>query len=131
MNKYNRRSRPNLRHTVEFWIPSTEPGPSGELKQEYITHYRGPFSMETPKTPVELGDSGRIQNEQSFTLIGQWSKTAMSVTAGMFAVIPSLQKVYAVHGNATDPWGDRRKVHIRIVDNVTQPTTIQILNTMY
>jgi hypothetical protein len=131
MNKYNRRSRPNLRHNVEFWSPSTEAGASGELEQKFILEYKGPFSLELPRNPVEVADSGKIQNEQVFVLIGQWCKDALRVTAGMYAVIPSFQKVYAIQGNATDPWGDRRKVHIRIVDNVTQPVTVQIINTMF
>lgn len=131
MNKYNRRSRPNLRHTCEFWVPSTEPDAAGELQQSYILHYKGPFSMELPMRPMEIADSGRVNPEQVFLLIGQWCKPASEITLGMYCVIPSLQKVYAVQGTATDPWGDRRKVHIRIVDNVAQPLTIEMLPTMY
>jgi hypothetical protein len=118
MNKYRRRQRPNLRHTVEFWIPTSVPDASGELKQEFVMHYRGPFAMELPLAPT-------------FLLLGQWCKPASTVTAGMFAVIPSLQKVYAVQGNATDQWGSRQKIQIRIVDNVTQTITTQVLSTIY
>jgi hypothetical protein len=127
MNKYNRRSRPNLRHVCEFWIPSDVAAPSGELTQEFTLHYKGPFSMETPKTPIEITDTGRVQSEQRFMLKGQWCKPASTITAGMLCVIPSLQKVYAVHGPATDPWGDRKKVELLIVDNVAQPITLQLL----
>lgn len=131
MNKYNRRSRPNLRYTCEFWTPSTTPNASGELTQEFTLHYKGPFSREVPRTPTEITDAGRITSEQVFLLIGQWCSLAESITAGMFCVIPQLQKVYAVQGPATDPWGDRKKVNIRIVDNVSQPITIQLIPTMY
>lgn len=131
MNKYNRRSRPNYRNTCEFWTPSNVVAASGELTQEYTLHYKAPFSLEVPLKPSEITDSGRVQNEQTFLLIGQWCMPASTVTAGMFCVITSLQKVYAVLGNATDPWGDRKKIHIRIVDNVSQPVTIQLLPTMY
>lgn len=130
-NKYNRRARPNLRTLCEFWVPSSEATATGELKQEFLLHYKGAFSMEHPLRPTEVGDAGRIQSEQIFILIGQYCRPAAAVTAGMFCVIPSLQKVYGVQGPATDPFGDRRKVHIRIVDNVTQPVTIQLLPTMY
>jgi hypothetical protein len=130
MNKYNRRSRPNLRHTCEFWLPSTVPDASGELTQEYTLSYKGPFSMETPMKPGEIVSEGRVQMEQGFILIGQWCKPASEITEGLFCVIPSLQKVYAVRGRATDNWGDRKKIWINIVDNVTQPVTVQLLPTM-
>lgn len=130
-NKYNRRQKPNLRHTCEFWIPSAEPNSSGELKQEFTLHYKAAFSLELPLRPTEINDAGRIQSEQIFLLIGQWCRPSAAITAGMFCVIPSLQKVYGVQGSATDPFGDRRKVHVRIVDNVAQPVTIQLLPTMY
>jgi hypothetical protein len=45
----------------------------------------------------------------------------------MFAYIPSRKKLYAVNGNATDPWGDRKKIHIYVIDNLTKlydPETI-------
>jgi len=131
MNKYRRRQRPNLRHTVEFWIPTSVADASGELKQEFVMHYRGPFAMELPLAPKEISEAGRVVNEQTFLLLGQWCKPASTVTAGMFAVIPSLQKVYAVQGNATDQWGSRQKIQIRIVDNVTQTITTQVLSTIY
>lgn len=131
MNKYNRRARPNLRHVCEFWIPSTEPDAAGEMQQKFDLHYKAAFSMEVPVKPVEITDAGRIQSEQTFILIGQWCKPSASVTAGMFCVVPSMQKVYAVLGPATDPWGDRRKVHIRIVDNVSQHLTVELLPTTY
>lgn len=127
MNKYNRRSRPNLRHVCEFWIPSDVATSSGELTQEFTLHYKGPFAMEIPQKPIEIADAGRIQGEQRFILIGQWCKPASTITTGMYCVISSLQKVYAVLGNATDNWGDRKKLSITVVDNVAQPITLQLI----
>lgn len=129
MNKYNRRSRPNLRHICEFWVPSSVVTTSGELTQEFKLHYRGPFAMEVPQNPTEVSDASRVQSEQTFYLIGQWCKPAADISAGMFCVIPSLQKVYAVRGPSTDKWGDKRKLWIMIVDNVSQPITLQLLPT--
>lgn len=131
MNKYNRRSRPNLRYICEFYIPSTDANSSGELEQEFDLHYKAAFSLELPQNPVEVVDTGRIQSEQTFILIGQWARPAAQITAGMFCVIPQLQKVYAVKGPATDQWGDRKKVRIQIVDNVSQPVTIALLPNLY
>ena len=130
MNKYNRRSRPNLRHVCEFWAPSTTVNASGELTQEFTLHYRGPFSMEVPRSPNEINDADRTQSEQVFYLIGQWCQPAAQITAGMFCVIPRFQKVYAVSGPATDQWGDSMKLKINIVDNVAQPITIQLIPTL-
>lgn len=130
MNKYNRRSRPNYRYLCEFWTPSNVISSTGELTQAFTLHYKGAFSMELPRNPTEIADAGRVQNEQSFLLIGQWCRPVSEVTAGMFCVIPANQKVYAIQGNATDPWGDRKKIHIRIVDNVAQPITVQLIPTM-
>lgn len=131
MNKYNRRARPNLRHLCEFWVPSAVANSSGELKQEFVLHYKAGFSMEQPMRPAEIADAGRVMSEQTFILIGQYCRPASLITSSMFCAIPSLQKVYAVQGPSTDPWGDRRKVHIRIIDNVAQPITIQLLPTTY
>lgn len=130
MNKYNRRSRPNLRHSCEFYIPSTDVDASGELQRGFTLHYRGPFAMEIPRNPLEVVDAGRVQQEQNFLLIGQWCRPASLITAGMFCVIPSLRKVYAVQSTATDPWGDRKKIHIRIIDNVTQAVTVELIPTL-
>jgi hypothetical protein len=41
----------------------------------------------------------------------------------MYCFIPSLSKLYAVSGDATDPHGDRKTVHIYLVDNVTRDIT--------
>lgn len=128
MNKYNRRARPNLRHVVEFYTPSTAASASGELQTEYTRVYRGPFAMEKPMRPTEIVDAGRVQDQQVFLLIGQWCKPAMLVTEGTVAFIPSTQKSYAVEGSATDPWGDKRKVHIRIVDNVSSEVEADIVS---
>jgi hypothetical protein len=131
MSKYNRRERPNLRHVCEFWIPSTVPNAAGEMQQKFDLHYKAAFSLEVPTKPIEITDAGRIQSEQIFLLIGQWCKIASQITAGMFCAVPSMSKVYAVLGPATDPRGDRRKLHIRIVDNVSQHLTVELLPTMY
>ena len=131
MNRYNRRSRPNLRTVCEFWLPSNVVSTSGELTQEFTLHYKGPFSLEVPRKPTEITDSGRITTEQVYHLIGQWCKPAEEITTSMFCVIPSRQKVYAVQGPSTDPWGDRKKVNITIIDNVSQPITVQLIPTMY
>ena len=128
MNNYNRRSRPNLRHTIEFYSPSTVASASGELEQEYTRIYRGPFAMEKPMRPNEIVDAGRVQDQQIFLLIGQWCKTASQISEGMVAFIPSTQKMYAVEGGATDPWGDRRKIHIRIVDNVSSEVVSDMIS---
>jgi len=127
MNKYNRRSRPNLRHVCEFWTPSDVATSSGELTQEFTLSYRGPFSMETPLKPSEITAEGRVQTQQQFILIGQWCKPASQITEGMFCVIPSLQKVFSIKGPATDNWGDRKKLWIYIMENVSQPISVQLL----
>jgi hypothetical protein len=121
MNKYNRRSRPNLRHVCKFYSPSTVINDSGEVVDAYSLHYTGPFSMELPRSPIEIVEAGRVMSEQVFYLIGQWCSPASRITAGMLCVIPELAKVYAVSGPATDQWGDRRKVKINIVDNLCPP----------
>ena len=130
MNKYNRRSRPNLRHTCEFWVPSEVADVSGELVQEFSLFYKGPFSMEVPLKPSEIAAEGRVQSEQQFILIGQWCKPSSQITAGMYCVIPGLQKVFAVRGPATDNWGDRKKVWIYIIENVSRPLSLQLLPSM-
>jgi len=104
MNKYNRRSRPNLRHVCEFWTPSTVVTASGELTQEFTLHYRGPFSMEVPRSPNEITDSGRSQSEQVFYLIGQWCSSAASITAGMFCHSSSPESLCGL-GTSNRPMG--------------------------
>ena len=111
-NKYNRRSRPNFRHRVEFWKPSTVADSAGELKSEYVLVYAATFAMELPKTPTEVSDLGRVQPQQEFILLGQYSPKIKELTAGLYAVVKDLQKVVVLSGNATDPWGDRRKMQI-------------------
>lgn len=78
--------------------------------------------------PTEIVDAGRVQDQQVFLLIGQWCKTASQISEGMVAFIPSTQKMYAVEGGATDPWGDRRKIHIRIVDNVSSEVVSDMIS---
>lgn len=76
--------------------------------------------MEKPLKPQEVSDGDRNINEQSFLLIGQWTKSLAAVTHGMLAYNPTTDTVYAVNGNATDPWGDRKKIHIYVVDNLSR-----------
>lgn len=78
--------------------------------------------------PTEIADAGKVQDQQKYLLIGQWCKPAMNVTEGALAFTPSTQKAYAVNGSATDPWGDKRKVHIRIVDNVSSEVTAAMVS---
>lgn len=130
MNKYNRRSRPNLRFMLEFWTPSTKSNASGELEQGFEQHYRGPFALEVPQKPTEIVAQGLVQTEQQFIAVGQWCRPASAVTEGMYCVWVAGQKVYAVVGQATDPWGDRKKIHIRLVDNVAQPIAQKLIPTM-
>jgi hypothetical protein len=130
MNKYNRRSRPNLRTVLEFWVPGTEPNEAGELIQVFTQKYRGPFALEVPQKPIEVSAQGLVQTEQQFTAVGQWCRLASTISEGMFCVCVAKQKVYAVVGQATDPWGDSKKIHIRLVDNVAQPISQKLLPTM-
>lgn len=126
-NKYNRRSRPNLRNVCKFYSPSTTITSSGEVTDVFTLYYTGPFAMEQPRNPIEIIEAGRVMSEQVFFLIGQWCNLAAGVSAGMLCVIPSLSKVYSVIGPATDQWGDRRKVKIQIVDNMTPPYSTDLL----
>jgi hypothetical protein len=130
-NKYNRRSRPNFRHRVEFWKPTSVTDSAGELKSEYVLVYAGTFAMELPKTPTEVSDLGRVQPQQEFMLLGQYTPKIKELTAGLFAVVKDLQKVVVLAGNATDPWGDRRKMHVRVTDNLAQEITTKIMSTIY
>lgn len=75
--------------------------------------------MEKPMRPAEATEGARVFPEQTFLLIGQWTKSLSNVTAGYIAWNPANNKAYAVDGNAFDPWGDRKKIHIYLVDNVT------------
>jgi len=77
--------------------------------------------------PREVIEGGRNVNEQEFLLIGQWTRLLADVTHGMICLIPAKQLVCAVNGHATDPWGDRKKIHIYVVDNVTKEFTRGLL----
>ena len=89
------------------------------------------FAMELPKTPTEVSDLGRVQPQQEFILLGQYSPKIRELTAGLYAVVKDLQKVVVLSGNATDPWGDRRKMHVRVNDNLAQEITTKIMSTIY
>ena len=127
MPRQTRRARPNARHRVKFYNKSTTTTPDGELQDVFSFHCSGYFAIEKPMRPREVVDGGRDTNEQDMLLIGQWTALCASVTFGMFAYIPSRKKLVAVNGDATDPWGDRKKIHIYIIDNLTKlydPDTI-------
>jgi hypothetical protein len=91
----------------------------GQLSQKFSLHSKGIFSKEKPRSPKEVKEGDRAINEQESLLVGTWTKTLSNVTHGMYCFIPSLSKLYAVQGNATDPMGDKKIVQITIVDNVT------------
>lgn len=131
MNRYNRRARPNYRHQVRFYKPSVTPGTAGELTQDFTLHYSGYFSIEQPQKANEITEAARSVGEQISILIGNWSRLSFTVSEGMFAFIPDRNQVYAVNGQAIDPWGDRKKVHIYIVDNVTQTMANNIIPGLY
>ena len=120
-----------FRSRVEFWKPSTVADSAGELKSEYVLVYAATFAMELPKTPTEVSDLGRVQPQQEFILLGQYSPKIKELTAGLYAVVKDLQKVVVLSGNATDPWGDRRKMHVRVNDNLAQEITTKIMSTIY
>jgi hypothetical protein len=127
----SRRSAPNWRKRCLFYTPSSDPNSAGELEQEFVLHYKGLFSKEDANAPREVNDSGRIQGEQMTLIRGPWTRLASTITEGMICVIPELQTVYAVKGKATDPFGDRKKIQIQILDNVSQTTTIRQLLGLY
>ena len=125
MNKLTRRERPNIRFSCKFYTyaktnnAEPETNEYGELEQEFSLHCVGLMAKEKPLKPQEAVEGDRAISEQTFILIGNWTYTLAKVTHGMFCFIPQ-QGLYAVNGNATDPWGDRKKIHIYVVDNVTQ-----------
>jgi head-tail adaptor len=119
-NTHNRRTRPNNRHRIRFYTPSEDTVSSGELTKQFTLVTSGYFAKEKPLRPREVIEGARNVPEQDFLLIGQWTKSLSEVTAGYIAWDPTENKAYAVNGNAFDPWGDKKKIHIYITDNVTQ-----------
>ena len=125
----NVREKPNRRFTCKFYVfgPTSISEPEtdslGQLTQEFSLHCRGIFAKEKPRKPREIKEGDRSVNEQESILIGSWTKTLANVTHGMYCFIPSLRKLYAVSGDATDPIGDRKDIHIYIIDNVTTDIT--------
>jgi len=126
---HNVRDRPNKRFTCKFYTlgPTAISPPVtdalGQIEQEFSLHCRGIFAKEKPRRPIEIREGDRAVNEQESILVGTWTKTLGSVTHGMYCFIPSIRKLYAVNGNATDPYGDRKVIHIYVVDNVTLDIT--------
>jgi len=127
MAKQTRRAKPNARDRVKFYKPSITTDVSGELKNEYVFHSAGYFALEKPLKPREVLEGARNINEQTFILIGQWTRLVSEVTHGMIAFIVDKQKLFAVDGNATDPWGDRSKCHVYVVDNVLKDVAAGII----
>lgn len=125
----NVRERPNRRFTCKFYVlgPTSISEPTtdslGQLEQEFSLHCRGIFAKEKPRQPREVREGDRSVNEQESILIGTWTRTLSRVTHGMYCFIPSLSKLYVVSGDATDPYGDRKTIHIYLVDNVTRDIT--------
>ena len=120
------RQRPNKRFVCKFYVlgPTSVSEPEtdelGQLVQGFSLHSRGIFSKEKPRIPREIREGDRVVNEQESVLISTWTKSLSKVTHGMYCFIPTLSRLYAVNGNATDPMGDRKSIHIYIIDNVTQ-----------
>lgn len=119
------RDRPNKRFTCKFYTlgPTAKATPTtdtlGQLEQEFSLYCRGIFAKEKPSKPREIKEGDRSVNEQESILVGTWTRSLSNITHGMYCFIPTLSKLYAVSGDATDPHGDRKVVHIYIVDNVT------------
>lgn len=119
------RVQPNRRFLCKFYTlgPSAITSPTtdtyGQLDQEFSLHSKGIFAKEKPRKPREIREGDRTVNEQESILISSWTRTLFNVTHGMYCYIPSLRKLYAVNGDATDPRGDRMAIHVYIVDNVT------------
>lgn len=124
--------RCNKRFTCKFYTLSgtalTEPtiDSLGQITKQFSLHSKGIFAKEKPRAPKEVKEGDRAINEQESMLLGTWTKTLSNVTHGMYCFIPSLSKVYAVHGDATDPMGDRKTVMITIVDNVTSDVSQEL-----
>lgn len=129
----NRRERPNLRYTCKFYSYSAtanaEPTVNdyGELEQEFSLVAEGYFAKEKPIKPREIREGDRGVNQQEDILIGAFSHNLLNIKQDMFCYIPQLNKVYAVNGNAFDPYGDMKRIHIYVVDNVTQDVRQKIL----
>lgn len=98
----------------------------GQISQDFSLHSKGMFAKEKPRAPKEVKEGDRAINEQESVLFGTWTKTLANVTHGMYCFIPSLSKVYAVQGSATDPMGDRKTIMITIVDNVTSDVSQEL-----
>lgn len=98
----------------------------GQMNKDFSLHSKGLFAKEKPRIPKEVKEGDRTINEQESVLFGAWTKTLASVTHGMYCFIPSLCKVYAVQGNATDPMGDRKSIQINIVDNITSDVSQEL-----
>jgi len=119
------RQRPNRRFSCKFYTlgPTSESEPEtdnqGQLVQAFSLVCRGLCALEKPRQPREIREGDRAVGEQEQILIASWTKTLASVSFGMYCFIPSLSKLYVVNGNATDPYGDRRYIHVYVADNVT------------
>lgn len=119
MKRYNRRIVCKFYTLSETTLSEPTIDSMGQLSQKFSLHSKGIFAKEKPRAPKEVKEGDRAINEQESLLFGTWTKTLSNVTHGMYCFIPSLSKVYAVQGDATDPMGDRKTIQITIVDNVT------------
>jgi len=122
-----RKERPNITRTCRFYkygvtLKGSEPVTNeyGELKQEFSLTAVGLFAKEKPFKAQEAEEGDRTINEQRHTLTGRYTTSLSKVTGDQYCYILSERKLYAVLGNATDPYGNMQDIQIQIVDNVTQ-----------
>jgi len=122
----NRREKPNIRFTAKFYTyaatNNAEPTvlTTGELEQVFSLHAIGYGSLEKPLKPQESQEGDRTISEQSQLFICFYTRTLEKVTHGMYCYVSQLSKLFQVNGDALDPMGDKKKLHIHLVGNVTQ-----------
>jgi hypothetical protein len=90
------------------------------LQQEFSLTAIGLFAKEKPMRATEAEEGDRTISEQRHILSGMYTTSLSKVSAGLYCYILSEKKLYAVNGDATDPYGDKQRIQIEIVDNVTQ-----------
>jgi hypothetical protein len=122
-----RKERPNLTRRCRFYkygttLKDSEPVTNvyGELEQSFSLIAVGLFAKEKPYRANEAEEGDRTIGEQRHTLTGRYTTSLSNVSATLYCYILSERKLYAVSGNATDPYGDKQWIWIDIVDNVTQ-----------
>jgi hypothetical protein len=122
-----RGKKPNISCRCRFYkygvvVKDSEPVTNdyGELKQEFSLVALGLFAKERLSRASEAEEGDRTIGEQKYTLTGRYTSSLSKVSTGLYCYILSERKLYAVNGNATDPYGDKQWIWIDIVDNVTQ-----------